>query len=406
MAKRVFIVDEHISSKQNGVGSFMATFLSCLKDTDIDVNLVSYNEEVKDFCIKKKDGYHLYCIPIYGFGQNMFPNNCTVSLALLRLYIPDHKDNIFFVSHLPCVEFLKLLKTLFPQSKRVFSIHDQGWTAPLLGNQEKLKELMAMKRFPARKNAEYFHIRKYTKSEQKMYALVHRVVCLNQSTYNLLQDAYNVPKEKISVIPNGFSIANGTQLDRMEIRQKLGILPDEKILLFAGRTVKAKGIFELLDAFEKVWNDHPKIRLVIAGQVFNLNEYVSHTPESTTHVSYTGFVCKERLSEWYTAADIGVLPSYTEQCSYTVLEMMAHRLPMITTDGNGLRDMVIDKKSAVIVPANPDSLTEDLAKAILQMLNLNPKKKEDMVNRAYKRVTSEYTIENMRKRYVELFTNL
>lgn len=406
MAKRVFIVDEHISSKQNGVGSFMATFLSCLKDTDIDVNLVSYNEEVKDFCIKKKDGYHLYCIPVYGMGANTFPQNCTVSLSLLRLYIPDHQDNIFFVSHSPCVEFLELLKTLFPQSKRVFSIHDQGWTASLLGNQEKLKELMSMKRFPAKKKAEYAFVRKYTKDEQKMYALVHRVVCLNQSTYNLLQDVYNVPKDKISVIPNGFSIAKEAQADRMEIRQKLGILPDEKILLFAGRTVKAKGIFELLDAFEKVWKEHPKIRLVIAGQVFNLNEYVSHTPESATHVSYTGLVSKERINEWYRAADIGVLPSYTEQCSYTALEMMANWLPMITTDGNGLRDMVTDKKSAFIISANPDSLTEDLAKAIQQMLNLSPKKKENVVNRAYKRVSTEYTIENMKKRYVELFTNL
>ena len=384
----------------------MAMLLSCLTDANISVNLISYNEETKDFCIKEKDGYRLYCMPVYGLGQGTFPQNCTVSLSLLRLYIPDHQDNIFFVSHSPCVEFLKLLKSLFPKSKRVFAIHDQGWTAPLLGNQEKLKEVMAMKYLPVRKKAEYFHIRKFTKNERKMYALVHRVVCLNQSTYNLLQDVYSVPKEKISLIPNGFSIGSERRADRKELRKKLGVLPNEIVLLFTGRMVKAKGIFELLDAFEKMWKGNRNLRLVIAGQVFNLNEYVSHTPESATHVSYTGLVDKERISEWYTAADIGILPSYTEQCSYTALEMMAHRLPVITTDGNGLRDIFIDKESAIIIPANPESLAEDLVKSVKQMLNLSPEQQEDMVNRAYERVSTEYTIGNMKSRYLELFNQL
>jgi glycosyltransferase involved in cell wall biosynthesis len=192
----------------------------------------------------------------------------------------------------------------------------------------------------------------------------------------------------------------------MKIRKKLGILPDEKVLLFSGRPVKAKGIFELLDAFEIVWKENPKIRLVIAGQVFNLNEYVSHIAESATHVCYTGLVSKERINEWYRAADIGILPSYTEQCSYTALEMMTHKLPMITTDGNGLKDMFIDKKSAVIIPANPDSLTEDLVKAIQQMLKSSKRQREELANRSYMRVSTEFTIANMKKRYVELFTNL
>lgn len=404
--KRLYIIDEHISSKQNGVGSFMAALLSCLKDTGISVNLISYNEDVDDFCVKEKDGYNLYSIPVYGFGANTFPQNCTVSLSLLKLYIPDCRGNIFFVSHSPCVEFLKLLRSLFPKSKRVFSIHDQGWTAPLLGNHVKLKELMAMKRLPAKKKAEYAYVKRYTANERKMYSLVHHVVCLCQSTYDLLQEVYNVPKNKISLIPNGFSIEREAQADRMKIRKKLGILPDEKVLLFSGRPVKAKGIFELLDAFEIVWKENPKIRLVIAGQVFNLNEYVSHIAESATHVCYTGLVSKERINEWYRAADIGILPSYTEQCSYTALEMMTHKLPMITTDGNGLKDMFIDKKSAVIIPANPDSLTEDLVKAIQQMLKSSKRQREELANRSYMRVSTEFTIANMKKRYVELFTNL
>ena len=44
--KRVFIVDEHLSSRQNGVGTYMQCLLDCMKGLDVEVNFLSMSEKV------------------------------------------------------------------------------------------------------------------------------------------------------------------------------------------------------------------------------------------------------------------------------------------------------------------------------------------------------------------------
>ena len=103
-----------------------------------------------------------------------------------------------------------------------------------------------------------------------MYHIVDEVICLSESTKNLLLDAYKVSMEKIHLIPNGFPEINGqcSLATRQQLREELGIRQDERVLLFVGRTVKAKGIDELLVAFENLWKQDNRLRLVIAGEVF------------------------------------------------------------------------------------------------------------------------------------------
>lgn len=46
--KRVFIVDEHLSSKQNGVGTYMRCLLDCMQGLDVETNFISFNSEEKE----------------------------------------------------------------------------------------------------------------------------------------------------------------------------------------------------------------------------------------------------------------------------------------------------------------------------------------------------------------------
>lgn len=54
--KRVFIVDEHLSSRQNGVGTYMQCLLDCMKGLDVEVNFLSFNSEEKDFSFYEREG--------------------------------------------------------------------------------------------------------------------------------------------------------------------------------------------------------------------------------------------------------------------------------------------------------------------------------------------------------------
>lgn len=54
--KRVFIVDEHLSSKQNGVGTYMRCLLDCMQGLDVETNFISFNSEEKEFCFLSSSG--------------------------------------------------------------------------------------------------------------------------------------------------------------------------------------------------------------------------------------------------------------------------------------------------------------------------------------------------------------
>lgn len=407
--KKIYIVDEHQSSKQNGVGTYIRNLLKCFEDTEHEVNLLSFNADEKEFKIDKPAYYTEYHIPICGNGN--FLENGALSLPMLRLYIHDDEKNVFLVSHSPCLKFLKALQSLFSKSERIFVIHDQGWTSPLLGNKDKLRKIMSSSRLPSVSKDlkdKYRFVKKYTKEEMAMYKNVHRVICLCQGTKSLLTDLYYVPEHKITVIPNGIKPIERllTESEKAKIRERLGILPNEIVLLYAGRISEAKGVPELLKAFETLWHDNHKLRLVLAGQMFNLNDYVKYTPDSCTQITYTGLIGKERLNEWYEIADVGVLPSYSEQCSYTGMELMARGKLIVTTNGNNLQDMFtpdmayiahIDNLNKEVIP-----LEKQLERIISCAYKLDLGKKQNMCKRAKERFQQYYSINAWREKYIRL----
>lgn len=370
--KQIYLIDEHLSSKQNGVGTYVRHFARMFDGADYNVNILSFNAEVKELCISVQDGVYKYSIPYCAQGNFMKAGE--LICPLLSLYIEDKKDNVFFVNHSPCSDFMKAIRANFPKSKIVFTIHDQGWTSPLLGNSENLRKVLAHRKFYNIDNDTVRYVRNFCKEEKKMYQIADAVICLSHSTYQLLHEVYGASTNKLYYIPNCFiKNSNGLALSKKEARAKLYISEKEKILLFVGRPTKAKGIFELLKAFEQICATFKDIRLVVAGEVHSLGDFTKLTPTSSSHITYTGLLNPEQLNLWYAAADIGILPSYTEQCSYTALEMLHNIGIVVSTDGWGLDEIFHNSQNAIVVQISTinDAFTQGLVKAIETALELD-----------------------------------
>lgn len=399
--KHIFIADEHISSKQNGIGTYMHNLAECMEGPDTDVNFLSFNSEEKFFTIYKEKNYRYYCFPFCNGGR--FTEIGGLFWPILRMHVEDSKDNVFFVNHSPCVEFLKSLHEYYRKSRIIFTIHDQGWTASLMGDKKKLNKVVSSGFRKSEKYKLENHCKKSFEKEKKMYRIANDVICLSETTTKLLVNTYKVPETKVHLIPNGIPPVTEicTSEERNKLRRETGIEDDEKILLFVGRTVKAKGIDELLQAFEKLYVQHKKIRLVIAGEVFRLNEFVRLTPQSVTRITYTGLIPRERLQKWYKMADIGILPSYTEQCSYTGLEMMANGLLTIATNGNGLTDMFIPGYNALVAPID-EHFADNLEETINKALHLTTEERLNICNSALEFVQSRHSLHIMKEGYRRL----
>ena len=178
--RHIYIIDEHQSSKQNGIGTYISQLLKCFEDCIYNVTLLSFNADEREFSTNKHATYTEYHVPTC--GKNGFLNNGALSLSLLRLYIDDSRDNIFFVNHFPCDRFLHVLKKLFPLSYTIFVIHDQGWCAPLLGDADMFRKVLTGTYCPKKNKQIWQHIRNLTTREKCLYR--------NADTFLLQKDQF------------------------------------------------------------------------------------------------------------------------------------------------------------------------------------------------------------------------
>lgn len=334
---------------------------------------------------------------------------------LLSLYIEDKRDNVFFVNHSPCIGLLKAIRANFPKSKIVFTIHDQGWTIPLLGNSKCLDELKRNRfvKIEGLNRSVVNFIRKYCNEEKKMYNIADAIICLSHSTYQLLHDFYGIDYHKLYFIPNCLPKAiNIPFIEKDEARKILHLNDSEKVLLYVGRTSKAKGIIELLRAFERICYKIKNVRLVIVGEVHSLEEFTKLTPTSCSQITYTGLISSERLALWYASADIGIIPSYTEQCSYAALEMMHTLGVVVTTDGWGL-DEVFNDKNAIIAPIQrkyneieTKQFEENLYSALIKALSIDEAGLEALKIQCRTLLENRYNFDNVSLKYKKLLNDI
>lgn len=411
--KHIYIIDEYISSKQNGVGTYVRHFAQMFDATDTQVNIISFNAEVKELCISADNGIYRYDIPFCAQGD--FLNIGELEFSLLSLYIEDKYNNIFFVNHSPCVGLLKAIRANIPKSKIVFTIHDQGWTIPLLGNSKCLEELKRNRlvKIEGLNHRVASFVVKYCNEEKKMYNIVDAIICLSRSTYQLLHDFYGIDYHKLYFIPNCLPKAiNIPFIEKDEARKILHLNDSEKVLLYVGRTSKAKGIIELLRVFERICYKIKNVRLVIVGEVHSLEEFTKLTPTSCSQITYTGLISSERLALWYASADIGIIPSYTEQCSYAALEMMHTPGVVVTTDGWGL-DEVFNDKNAIIAPIQRKSneietkqLEENLYSALIKALTLEEPDLDALKIQCRTLLENRYNFDNVSLKYKKLLNDI
>lgn len=404
--KNIYIIDESISSQKNGIGTFLGELIFCLKESEHDLNLITFNADGKEFNITVRNGIKNILFPVFKYGH--FLGHSKSIKNLLRLYIPDSPNNIFLLNHSPCSDFIETLKETHPHSLVVFTIHDFGWTSPLMGDLNKYKKIVIKDTDNSTDSNPIFEI---YNQEKRMYDLVDRVVCLSKDAYNILQTIYKVPKTKIFLIPNGLrlqSINENHNKDNIErIRVSKQIKNEDKILLFIGRPTKEKGIFDLIKALKLVIKDQQNIKLVIVddGNEVSMKEIINASSEIAASVIFTGQLKKSDVQKWLSIADIGLIPSYYEQCSYTAIEMMMHGLPIIASDGLGIRNMFKDGDNAKVVKIgngdNPTKYQKRLAKTIMDLLE-SPDLCHNLRGEILETYKSHYEIKEMKKNYNKL----
>jgi len=181
--------------------------------------------------------------------------------------------------------------------------------------------------------------------------------------------------------------------EKKALRQELGI-EEKHMVLAIGQFIHRKGFDVLLQAAQSVSGD---VGIYIVGGEATA-EYLKLRQElGVSNVHFLGFQKKERLAEFYKAADLFVLPTREDIWGLVINEAMAYGLSVITTDRcvAGL-DLVENGVNGYIVPVgDAQTLAEKINTALNSDLNAMGKASLSRIG--------GYTIENMAKVHMDIF---
>jgi len=200
------------------------------------------------------------------------------------------------------------------------------------------------------------------------------------------------PRTSVHVVSNPFSSGSGSSPRRNAQAASVRVL-------YAGRLVREKGLFELLEAMAQVVQQEECV-LLIAGEGPSEGDLQRLTAdlELRDHVTFLGFLGQEELEAVYAQVDMLVLPSHREGFPTVLLEAMSHGLPLVTTPIRGAVDHLIERENVLFVP--PQSPRE-LAEAIITLARDEPLRRKLGENNLSK--VRDFAPERVVQDYIAIF---
>ncbi|MCA9408165.1 MAG: glycosyltransferase family 4 protein [Candidatus Omnitrophica bacterium] len=190
-----------------------------------------------------------------------------------------------------------------------------------------------------------------------------RLVSSTECHKTMMKEQYHLDEKKVTILPLGIG-TNSKNVGRIEDKS-------EKIIkiLYVSRLEHRKGTMVLLQCIPELLAKHANIDFVIIGKDR------PHAPDGRYHKEYfeqtyahckgkvlfLGYVSNEELEQYYTQADIFVVPSLYESFGLIYVEAMMKGKAVIGTKAGGIPEVIKDGETGILV--QPESV-EDLYRAV------------------------------------------
>ena len=403
----LYIIKESNRAAAYGIGTYISELTAALQDSEMNVCMIHLRSD-KSKIEQEGSIRHIY-IPSparFDFSKSRDEQDELYYgdvVLQLQSYINNTERLVFHLNSLLNAILAKLLRKAF-DCRIIVTVHTFNWGFYIFDNLPRLHHIFN----EAQPDSFGERIKKSFEAEKSFFSFMDHIICLSNFMYDVLIRDYGLESSKVTFIPNGLVDNYNSTADIQQLREKWVLPTNEQIILFAGRMDVGKGLAYLLKAFRKVLSVRPQIRLVIAGEGA-FNHYSKESQDICTRITYTGYLDKPQLYEWYRIADMGVVPSLFESFGYAAAEMMMHELPVVATATSGL-DEVVDDSCGLKVPVSAyvgsvDINTDLLAENILYLLQ-HPAEAKEMGRNGRKRYLKEFTSEKFRRNMIRFYQSL
>ena len=212
--------------------------------------------------------------------------------------------------------------------------------------------------------------------EEQVVAAADRLVANTDTEARELIELYHADPDRVRVIHPGVDLEVFAPGDRSQARELLGLRDGQMVLLFVGRIQPLKAPDLLIKAAAAMVERDPGLRtnlvvavcggpsgtglerpdaLITLARELGVQDVVRFVPPAS----------REQLVEWYRAADVCVVPSYSESFGLVAIEAQACGTPVVAASVGGLRTAVADGISGVLVEGHA---VGDWAAALTRLL--------------------------------------
>ena len=204
-----------------------------------------------------------------------------------------------------------------------------------------------------------------------------------------------------NIIPTGINLKPYLQeYNQSLIREKYNIKDDTILIGSTGRIVWQKGYDQLLSLLENYDFGEKIFYILVAGDGSLRNKFIKRIEKNKleSHITFIGNI--KNIPEFLSALDIYIQPSVTEGFPLSVLEAMASRLPIISSNAGGLKEMIIDGENGMTYESGDIS---KLDKTIHKMLNLSIEDRKEFGINAYNRMEINNSIKKVAEKYKAVY---
>lgn len=253
-----------------------------------------------------------------------------------------------------------------------------------------------------------WHVHEIIESPKIVVRFFRRALCFKANT----QIIYNSEATKVfwnennkqldtksEVVLNGLSFPGFTQTEteRQTIRaNQIGARNQEVILALVGRISRWKGQLLLLEAFYRLKQKHKGIRLLFVGSPPpNQEEFLENLKSKIATYNLEESVVilpfQDEIYKIWNVIDVAVVPSTEpEPFGLVAVEAMLASKPVVGANHGGLREIILNNETGFLFTPNA---VDDLVQK-LEILILEPKKREEMGKKGQRRALSVFSVEN------------
>ncbi len=230
------------------------------------------------------------------------------------------------------------------------------------------------------------------------------ILCVGYNEYLLTKEKY--PNKIVQYLPNAVDIEKFKAKTTINIKQKLKISNDTKLILCVSRIDYQKNQILLVELLKKLIDKQEKAHLLLIGpitsidfynkikqkiDIFNLQKHITIieglNPEDSLLVSA------------FKSADCFILPSIHEPFGIVALEAWAAKLPIIASNVGGLGRLIENKKTGLQFESNN---LEQLYLAYSQLFS-NNSLKESLIENSYQEVCEKYSWDSITDQLINFY---